>query len=123
MANPISAGIGLAKVMFTDSPYEQIQEEPAVYVARSDGAEKSLIQCMRKNGYSCMPELADAGEWVFSQRKFPGYCPAENRGRLFPMGCDVINDICLQRAACCFECAPLFFAAAQKSHPKWDTRL
>ena len=28
VANPISAGIGLAKVMFTDSPYEQIQEEP-----------------------------------------------------------------------------------------------
>ena len=67
VANPVSAGIGLAKVMLTDSPYEQIQQEPAVYVARSDGAEKNLIQCMRKNGYSCVPELAEGEDWVFAK--------------------------------------------------------
>ena len=65
IANPILSGWGLARVTFSDNSYACVQEEPMVYVARADSAERSLIQAMKELGYQCNPDLRQGSLWVF----------------------------------------------------------
>ncbi|MDR5660010.1 hypothetical protein RH915_10965 [Serpentinicella sp. ANB-PHB4] len=49
--NPIATGSGLIKIMFTQTEIVQIQDYPAVFLAKPDHAQQSLIEFMEQEGY------------------------------------------------------------------------
>ena len=65
VANPLVSGWGLARVALAGNAYACVQEEPMVYVALADSAERSLIQAMKERGYQCNPDLKQGSLWVF----------------------------------------------------------
>ncbi|MFZ2537850.1 MAG: hypothetical protein WAX04_02980 [Oscillospiraceae bacterium] len=56
VVNPISTGIGLAKITFTDTEYVELQESPKVIISKSDKAQDNLINYMRNRGFSEITE-------------------------------------------------------------------
>lgn len=64
--NPISAGIGLTKILFTEKEYVQIQEYPKIYIAKSNNAQELLINFMKKKGYDYLEDERMASTLVFS---------------------------------------------------------
>lgn len=51
VANPISVGVGLYKIVFTDTEYVELHQYPRVILSKSDNAQKRLVEFMENNGY------------------------------------------------------------------------
>ena len=67
VANPIYAANGLAKVVFTDTEYVEIQQYPKVIIAKPD---TSLDAYMEEQGYERDPEKQMGALCVFTTGDF-----------------------------------------------------
>ena len=51
-ANALSSGVGLAKILFTDIDYVEIQESPRVILAQPENSLELLLGMMQDDGYT-----------------------------------------------------------------------
>lgn len=63
--NSVLVVSGLIKVMFTQSEVVQIQDYPAVFLAKPDNAQQRLIDFMTKQGYRHLAEERLSSMFVF----------------------------------------------------------
>jgi hypothetical protein len=55
-ANPFSAGIGLVRIMVTDTEYVEIQSSPRVVVAKPDNAWQLFLDTIKSEGYTYLED-------------------------------------------------------------------
>ena len=67
VANPFKAVNGLAKVVFTDAQYVEIQQHPKIIIAKPD---TSLDAYMEEQGYERNPEKQMGALFVFTTGGF-----------------------------------------------------
>jgi len=67
VANPLASGLGLAKILFTDTEYVEVQDSPRVILAKPDNAYDLLIRVMQEEGYTHVEEETMGSMQVFEK--------------------------------------------------------
>ena len=55
-ANPFSCGVGLAKILFTDTDYVEIQQSPRVILAQPENSRDLMLNVMQNEGYTFLED-------------------------------------------------------------------
>lgn len=67
-ANALSSGVGLAKILFTDIDYVEIQESPRVILAQPENSLELLLGMMQDDGYTYLVDESMGSMHVFEKR-------------------------------------------------------
>ncbi|MDW7675342.1 MAG: hypothetical protein SCK28_12495 [Bacillota bacterium] len=71
--NPMMSGIGLVKILFTNSEVVQIQEYPKVYLAKPDNALETMIDFMEQRGFNYLEDERMSSTLVFENEVSKNY--------------------------------------------------
>lgn len=63
--NPISSGTGVMKIIFTQTEIVKIREHPAVFLAKPDSGQQTLIDFMEQEGYHYLEDERMSSTLVF----------------------------------------------------------
>lgn len=66
-ANALSSGVGLAKILFTDIDYVEIQESPRVILAQPENSFDLLLDMMQDDGYTYLADETLGSMHVFEK--------------------------------------------------------